>query len=303
MNNNTILVSVCIQTFNQKNYIKQCLDGVLMQQTNFSIEIILGEDDSSDGTREICIDYAEQHPEQIRLFLRDRKDVIFIGGNATGRFNFIENLKESKGKYIALCEGDDYWTDPLKLQKQVDFLEENSEYSMCFHDAWVIKDEKKINLYVNQEKSIFTTEDLFKRHFIPTASIVFRNMIQQPQWFYKIASGDRLLLFLLSLQGKIKCLTEVMSVYRLHSGGVSNTHYGIKKVYDTALLLHLFDESTNYKFTKECHDSLVYEIQIHLGSSLKSNNFSVNDLDAITFKILLKTLVGRIKKKFKEKLI
>ncbi len=131
------MVSVCVQTYQHKGYIKQCLDGILMQQTNFPYEIILGEDESTDGTREICIEYAEKYPDKIKLFLRCRKDVIYINGNATGRFNFMENLKACKGKYTALCEGDDYWTDPLKLQKQVDFLEANPEYSLIFTNCQV----------------------------------------------------------------------------------------------------------------------------------------------------------------------
>src|SRR5690606_24131225 len=109
-------------------------------QTTFPFEIILGEDESNDGTREICKQYAAQYPDKIKLFLRSRKDVIYINGNPTGRFNFIENLKACSGKYIALCEGDDYWTDPLKLQKQVDFLENNSDFALCFHMVEVLKD-------------------------------------------------------------------------------------------------------------------------------------------------------------------
>lgn len=226
-NNNTILVSVCIQTFNQKNYIKQCLDGVLMQQTNFSIEIILGEDDSSDGTREICIDYAEKHSEQIRLFLRDRKDVIFIGGNATGRFNFIENLKESKGKYIALCEGDDYWTDPLKLQKQVDFLESNSEFSGCFHYTQTIYENgKKGRVFgFHPDKFDFDAESTFSKcSLFHTSSFVFlKSALELPNWLSKVVSGDMAIFSIIAAKGKLKCIPEEMSVYRKHEGGITNT--------------------------------------------------------------------------------
>ncbi|MEZ4781129.1 MAG: glycosyltransferase [Flavobacteriaceae bacterium] len=116
------LVSVVVGVYNHERFIKLCLNGILMQKTDFKYEIILGEDASTDGTREICKEYAKRFPDKIKLFLRSRKDVIYINGNATGRYNFIENLKACQGKYIALCDGDDYWTDPLKLQKQVDFL-------------------------------------------------------------------------------------------------------------------------------------------------------------------------------------
>ena len=135
------LVSVCCVTYNHVGFIRDAIDSFLMQKTDFNYEICLGEDASNDGTRGICVEYAKKYPDKIRLFLRSRDDVIKINGTATGRYNFIETLKECKGKYIALCEGDDYWTDPYKLQKQVDFLEANSEYSFCGSEI-IIEDEK-----------------------------------------------------------------------------------------------------------------------------------------------------------------
>ena len=130
---NKPLVSVCIQTYQHAGFIAECLDSVLMQHTNFSFEIILGEDESKDDTRKICKEYAEKYPSKIKLFLRSRKDVIYINGKPSGRFNLIENLKSCQGKYIALCEGDDYWVEPLKLQKQVDLLEKNPQLIACHH--------------------------------------------------------------------------------------------------------------------------------------------------------------------------
>jgi glycosyltransferase involved in cell wall biosynthesis len=127
------LVSVVVITYNHKNYIKECLDSVLMQKTDFPYEIILGEDDSTDGTREICIDYAEKYPDKIRLFLRDEKDKIYINGKKTGRFNVLECYKDSRGEYIAICEGDDYWTYSAKLQEQVGFLELNQDFGLIGH--------------------------------------------------------------------------------------------------------------------------------------------------------------------------
>jgi len=126
------LVSICCITYNHRDYIKRALDGFIMQKTDFNYEICLGEDESDDGTREQCQDYAEQYPDKIRLFLRSREDVIKLDGRATGRYNFIATLNECRGKYIAICEGDDYWTDPNKLQKQVDFLEANPDYSVGY---------------------------------------------------------------------------------------------------------------------------------------------------------------------------
>src|SRR5690606_21433837 len=115
-------VSVLVQTYNHAPYIRQCLDGILMQETDFDFEILLGEDASTDGTREICIEYAQEHPDKIRLFLHSRENNISINGRPSGRFNFCNNLFEANGEYIAFCEGDDYWIDEFKLQKQMDFL-------------------------------------------------------------------------------------------------------------------------------------------------------------------------------------
>ncbi len=115
------VVSICVQTYQHVNYIRECLDGILMQETTFPFEILLGEDNSTDGTREICMEYAMKFPDKIRLFLHHRENNIKINGSPTGRFNFFYNFHKARGKHIALCEGDDYWTDPLKLQKQVDF--------------------------------------------------------------------------------------------------------------------------------------------------------------------------------------
>src|SRR5690606_33338178 len=108
-------VSVVVVTYQHARFIAKCLDCILDQKTNFPIEILVGEDESTDGTRGICQKYSQTHPDHIRLFLRSRKDVIHIMGKPTGRANFLGLLSEANGKYVAFCEGDDYWTDPLKL--------------------------------------------------------------------------------------------------------------------------------------------------------------------------------------------
>jgi len=121
------VVSVCIQTYQHRHFIAKCLDSVLNQKTNFPFEIILGEDDSTDGTREICEEYAKKHPSIIRVFLRSRADKIYVDNLMTGRFNFIQNLQQARGRYIALVDGDDFLCDDLKLQKQFDMMEANPQ--------------------------------------------------------------------------------------------------------------------------------------------------------------------------------
>lgn len=125
------LVSVCIPAFQHASFISECLDSVLAQQTNFAFEIILGEDDSKDGTRKICQRYSSQYPEKIRLFLRKDKDKISLLGRKSGRTNYLENFRSANGKYIAMLDGDDCWLSKDKLQKQVELLEDNPDAFLC----------------------------------------------------------------------------------------------------------------------------------------------------------------------------
>lgn len=220
-NKNQFLVSVCVQTYQHKDYIKKCLDSILMQKTDFPIELILGEDDSTDGTRQICIEYAKKYPDIIRLFLRKRKDVIHILGKPTGRFNVIENIKAAKGKYIAMCEGDDYWTDSLKLQKQTNFLEENKDFSICFHKIKILKNNVLVNDFITiVPKEVTSLNDLIHySNFIHTPSVCFRNYhIKFPKVYYKTPVGDYPLYCLLAQYGNIKYIDEEMAVYRYGSG-------------------------------------------------------------------------------------
>jgi glycosyltransferase involved in cell wall biosynthesis len=231
---NNPFVSVCVQTYQHADFIAKCLDGILMQQTDFPVEIIVGEDESVDGTREICVHYAEKYPERIRLFLRSRGNVIYINGKPTGRYNFIENLKAAKGKYLAFCEGDDYWTDSFKLQKQVNFLENNPDYSLTFHDATVIDAHDKILIESCISKKVKVDqnpEDAFLRH-IPTATVMFRNYLikELPKEFYKVLNVDRLLFALLAQHGAIKYINDIKpSMRRIHPGGMWSSQAQVNK--------------------------------------------------------------------------
>jgi len=218
------LVSVLVLTYQHVAYIKECLDSILMQHTSFPIEILLGEDDSSDGTREICERYAAQHPDRIRLFLGHRADVLYILGKPTGRRNLLNLLSAAKGRYIALCEGDDYWTDPFKLQKQVDFLEEHSEYSCCFHSVQLLinGDLHAYPIPDEVDKMNITLEDILsKRNFVTTPSVMYRSVfIPFPRFLLKAPYGDMALFTLASKTGKAACLDEDMAVWRQTAKGL-----------------------------------------------------------------------------------
>jgi glycosyltransferase involved in cell wall biosynthesis len=210
----TPIVSVCIQTYNHVNYIKQCLDSVLTQQTDFEFEILLGEDASTDGTRETCVKYAEKHPDKVRLFLHHRENNIKIGGNPTGRFNFIYNLSQARGKYIAVCEGDDYWTDPLKLQKQVDFLQVNENCFMINH---------VMPHLMNSNEGWYDFERFCKTGYLPhTSNFMIRifDLNKYKDALINFLGAETCLEYIAVTEGKIYHSAEVVSYYRISGNGI-----------------------------------------------------------------------------------
>ena len=231
VNSITPVVSVTVATYQHVNFIKECLDGILMQQTNFPYEIILGEDGSTDGTQDICKEYAEKYPDKIRLFIRDRKLSQFVKSDGKiARFNSKWNKMSARGKYIAICEGDDYWIDPYKLQKQVDFLEGNEDVSMCFHNAKICRDYipsscKTMTDYGNSFPD-FTNccyvdvKTLVKKWVVPTASIVFRRKFC-PNETNSPLYGDQLLILTMAENGLIYYMPDTMSVYRILPTGMN----------------------------------------------------------------------------------
>lgn len=237
------VVSVCVQTYQHADYIKDCLDGILMQETEFPIEVLVGEDASSDGTRDICIEYAKRYPKKIRLFLHRRENNIAIRGKPTGRFNFLYNMYNTWGKYIALCEGDDYWTDPLKLQKQVKFLEENEKYYGC------ITNRIKNNLMAqsqtkSQYPTIISKGDILGGFVPPLQCLMFRREIAFDQHvkFKGHFAGDRILSYLITLKGPIYCLNDITAVYNYTGKGTwSNFHNFNQNVLNAISLKHFHD--------------------------------------------------------------
>ncbi len=205
-----------------------------MQKTNFQFEILLGEDASTDGTREICIEYAKKYPNKIKLFLHSRENNIKINGQQTGRFNFLYNLSSACGKYIALCEGDDYWTDPLKLQKQVDFLEANPESAMVCTDYnryYQKIEELEKNCFPRKyidTRTVIFTDYIIDRSTICTATTVFRNNIYKEflkeigfERFSKWNVGDTPMWLYFALKSKIKVLPDITAVYRINNNSAS----------------------------------------------------------------------------------
>lgn len=237
------MVTVRTSTYQHGPFIRECIESVLAQKTNFPFEFIIGEDFSTDGTREIVFEYAKKYPDIIRVITADYN----VGMKANGR----RCRQAARGKYLATCEGDDYWTDPTKLQQQVDILEAHPEYSLCFHNAEVIYDDRNIrpHLFALYEKEVYTIEDVINRPwFIPTQSMMIRqNLIQHPEWTKYIYNGDLSLQLMFAAQGPFYCINKPMSIYRRHRNSMSATkawHFAPMKIIQ---LLCYFDMHTEFK--------------------------------------------------------
>ena len=215
------LVSISCITYNHVNYIQECIDGFLSQRTDFNFEILIHDDASDDGTAEIIKRYENKYSDIIKPIYQTINQYS-IGNRPVNKLNF----DRAKGKYIAVCEGDDYWTDQYKLQKQVDFLEANEEFSGCFHKSFTINEtDKKPKLVPFREykKQIFTFEDtLSKKVLFHTSSFVFRAHYCVYEKGYKnIHSGDMALFSTIAKSGKLYLEDEFMSVYRINENGVT----------------------------------------------------------------------------------
>ncbi|WP_294199952.1 glycosyltransferase [uncultured Chryseobacterium sp.] len=211
--NNKPTVAVYMITYNQEKFIQQSIESVMNQKTNFNYKLFIGEDCSTDNTRAICISLKEKYPDKIHLVLNENN----LGATKNAK-NIFSLSFGSHADYIALIEGDDYWTDPLKLQKQVDFLEKNKEYSMCFHrtDELYVNGEIKTSGYTESDthEKTFTLSDLFIGNFIHTPSVIFRNSISIPDWTKDACIGDYIIWLYAAEKGKIKYLPDSMAVYR-----------------------------------------------------------------------------------------
>ena len=222
MNNPT--VTVWCLTYNQKEFIKDALDGFVMQKTSFPFEVIVHDDASTDGTTDIVNDYAHKFPNIIKPMI-ETENQWQKGG--LKHIISIMNEKHRRGKYIAFCEGDDFWTDPLKLQRQVDFLESHPDYSMCFHSA---KKKYETNAMAwidceNIQDKDYDATDVFVNWTIPTASVLCR---KEAMDFYAnlkhselIQNYDIFIILSCAMVGKLRGMHEQMSVYRIQSEGLT----------------------------------------------------------------------------------
>lgn len=246
------LVTIASTTYNMEKYIGEALDSWLAQETTFPFDIVISDDGSTDGTCDVVRGYMEKHPN-IRL----------ISTGHIGKMpNFIRSLKESKGKYIALCDGDDYWIDVKKLQKQFDFMEAHPDFSECFTNSYVLDvktgDKKiaKTHIWdVADTEGLLAHRDDDNVQMSPghTSTFFYRNQYLQeyPEWMYGDVMTDFPLYMLMSRYGKAKFINEITSVYRHRMDGVSSAGWNYEKAIRRRISVYKnVNREFNYKHRK-----------------------------------------------------
>lgn len=210
-------VSVLMLAYNHEEFLAQALNSVLMQEVNFDYEIIIGEDCSSDSTRNILMDFLKKNPKKIKALFHDE--------NIGMHHNFARTLAACSGEYIAILEADDYWTHHQKLQKQVDLMDSDNSISECFHKVTTIHHNSNNPPSIfpsNLKRKTFEIKDVISEFFIPTLSVVFRrtSIPTLPESFYEMSNPDWLIHIMCAQKGRIAFINEVMGTYRVHDGGI-----------------------------------------------------------------------------------
>ncbi len=271
----SIKISACIITYNHETYLRECLDGAINQNVDFDYEIVIGEDRSTDKTLAICKEYAQKYPKLIKLFIRERN----LG--MTG--NWVNTIENCRGQYIALCEGDDYWTDPNKLQQQVDYLDNNPNYVGSFHNVIATNEmdsNSKPKPWRTYNKDTFNLIDTFSKiALFHTCSFVFRNkLFEFPEWFHHVKSADMSLFSIVASQGRLKLLPGNMGVYRKNDGGVTHNEH-LKDYHSNRLILWNY---VNQHYDYNYKDDIEKVITFHNSELKKLDN----------------SLLGKLRRKF-----
>ena len=301
-----VLVSVSCVTYNHSKYIRQCLDSFLMQKTNFAFEVLIHDDASNDGTAEIIREYESKYPDKIKPIYQTENQYS-KGISPTFKFN----IPRAKGKYIAMCEGDDYWSDPLKLQKQVDFLENNPDYGLV-HTGFVNYNQKEGIFLKDDRKSVISGNAfeslILGKSFIATLTVCFKkdllNKIDLSYMNEAFMMGDYPQWVEMSRLCKIHYMPDVTCVYRVLENSASHStnslrsykfnadvwrirHYFVKK-YDVKHLYELINKEYKCRtaYVNILERKYIKGFKTFLSSGMYSNVFKM-------FKLVLKSIINR----------
>ena len=224
---NDPVLSVIVITYNHANFISECIESIANQETDFQFEILISEDCSSDNTRQIVIEYQKKFPQLIRALYGEKN----LG---PGR-NFLRALRNSRGRFIAICEGDDQWDDVTKLQKQVTYLLNHSDIVVTYHDAISINDKGEIiadtQLESKRGQYDFTASQLQSGMYLPTLTMCFRKVLNElPDEYFRVVNQDTFLISLLGAYGGAKFIEDIRPAkYRVHEGGIWSTLNSLEK--------------------------------------------------------------------------
>ncbi|KAF2342024.1 glycosyltransferase family 2 protein [Flavobacterium tistrianum] len=297
---NTVKVSVCMITYGHEKYIHQAIEGVLMQECDFEIELIIANDSSPDQTDKVIEEILKSNPKASKIkYFRHEKNIGMMS-------NFIFAMEHCSGKYIALCEGDDFWTDPLKLQKQVSFLENNSDYVVCYHDCSVVDQFNNLTVqsFLENYKNDYNEKDLKKGAWLPTLTRCFRNVIKEyPVFFDKVNCGDLFLTSFLGDYGKAKYLDFNGASYREHAGGVwsgIDESFKTKKMISDYIYLCKFYKNREIEVYKYYKNSLDKSFLKDLKSNFELKNIICNfkEFKFYYCTFLLSTITKKVKNIF-----
>ncbi|MEO8235847.1 MAG: glycosyltransferase [Flavobacterium sp.] len=290
-------LSVCMITYNHEQYITKAIEGVLMQETNFEYELVISNDNSPDKTDAIIQEIIAKHPKSnIIRYIKREKNLGMLN-------NSQETLKACEGEFIAICEGDDYWTDATKLQKQVDFLSENKEYAISFHKVQLHEPDGSIidDNITHLPKDYKTIENLAQSgNFMHTPSIMFRNVTFNYPIQYEITpAGDFFKQMLIAEHGKIHYIDEVMAVYR-NGVGVWSTKDYLHRIKSTAIMFIAIRDyflEKNHPVTSILNDRIdvfLNLIEIDKITSVDYNKYSnISKIELFRENLVLKNLLKR----------
>ncbi len=226
-------ISIVIQTYNHAPFIQECLQSVVDQETDYKLEILVGEDGSTDGTAKIVDDFARLHPYIVRVFHRDRRDVIYAMGRPTGRSNLLRTIAAASGRYLAILDGDDFYTDPRKLELQGHMLDADPSLSACCH-ALLSVDESgrvKTSAWTRPRLPMERAIDVAAGRHSHVATFLSRNNFgTAPHWFRELPYADWPLLVLRAGTGRIGYLGGTFTAYRVHPGGLYSGASKIRRV-------------------------------------------------------------------------
>jgi len=238
-------LSVLLITYNHERFIAQALDSIFMQEANFDYEIVVGEDCSTDKTREILKRYQKFYPGKMKLLLHEQ--------NVGAAQNFLRAYEACTGEYVAYLDGDDYWTSPSKIQKQVDFLDQNRGCAICCHAVRVEPEADPAGSYVYRipgGRTIFSLRDLLDENLVPNCTAMFRNGLfgKFPDWYFYQKQGDWSFHLLNAEHGDIGYLDEVMACYRAHTGGIWTSMSPAERAESTIATYEAFNRHLGFSY-------------------------------------------------------